>query len=532
MTRPRAKQTDELEQLERQLKLARYITKTRRSRDDLLAFTELSMPHPEDPDDVQRSRYVAAMHHRLIARALEKVESGEWTRLIITMPPRHGKTELATKRFPPWFVGRDPYRHIIVASYADDLAQEFGREVREIMRAPFYKQVFPEAVLRKGSASADRLQTTAGGILVFTGRKGGLTGKGADLLLIDDPVKDREEADSQAMRNKMWSWFSDVAMSRLMNTSARVVIIMTRWHEDDIVGRLTDPENVCYNADEASKWKILKLPALAEDNDPLGRAPGEALWEERISRVFLEGQRKLNPRGFEALYQGNPVPDDGDFFKAEWINQNTYKPDELPRNLRYYIASDHAVSEAQERDATCMLVVGVDTRGIIWLVDCWWERKTSDVVAEAMLELGSRWKPLAWWAERGHISKSIGPFLRRRMMEEGKYFALHEVVPVADKQTRAQAIQGRMAMGMVKFPAFAPWFGRAYQELVKFPAAKHDDFVDALAHIGRGLDRIVPASSVLPPGSGQTGPKPGTLAWVKQSARDMARIRRIRARGM
>jgi predicted phage terminase large subunit-like protein len=351
-------------------------------------------------------------------------------------------------------------------------------------------------------------------------------------LLIDDPVKDSDEANSPTLRRKTWEWFTQTAMSRQMTDAARVVIIMTRWHEDDIVGRITDPDNICYNASEAAKWKILKLPALAEDNDPLKRPVGEALWPERISRKFLEGQRALDPRGFEALYQGNPAPEDGEFFKAAWIRENTYKPDELPRNLRYYVASDHAVSTAEERDATCMVVAGVDADGTIWILpECWWRRAQTDAVVDGMLEIGGRMKPLIWWAEKGHISKSIGPFLRKRMQETNTYFRIEEVTPVADKMTRAQAIQGRMSMGRVKFPAFAPWYEKALNELVKFPAAKHDDFVDALAHLGQGLARIIGASNA----NVQTTrpePKEGTLAWVKRSARALMRDEQIRKRGM
>lgn len=522
----------ELEQLQLQYRQVLMLRQAKVARDSLIDFTMMSMPHPEDPDDVTRSRYTPATHHHLIARALEKVESGEWARLIITMPPRHGKTELATKRFPAWFVGRDPYRYVIAATYADDFAQEIGAEVRDVFRAPFYQRVFPGVELKPGAQSMDRLQTTSGGILAFVGRKGRLTGRGGDLLLVDDPIKDREEADSPTIRNKTWHWFTDTLMSRQMTDAARVVVIMTRWHEDDIVGRLTDPDNHFYNAEEAAKWKILKLPALAEENDPLGRKPGDALWPERISVNFLEGQRRLNPRGFEALYQGNPAPDDGDFFRAEWIDNNTYKPAELPRHLRYYVASDHAVSTAQERDATVMLVCGVDKDGVIWLVDCWWRREQTDEVVDGMLELGARWKPIKWWAERGHISKSIGPFLRKRMREEKVFFSIEEVVPVADKQTRAQSIQGRMSMGMVKFPAHAPWFARARQELIKFPAAKHDDFVDALAHLGRGLDRVVGGGNDARRPTDDTMPKPGTLAWVKQSASEALRRQRVINRGM
>jgi predicted phage terminase large subunit-like protein len=524
---------DQLAALEGKLKVITRLARLKKARDSLIDFTVMSMPHPEDPGDADRSRYDPQMHHRLIARALEKVETGEWPRLIITMPPRHGKSELASKRFTAWFTGRDAYRSTILATYADDFAEEFGREVREIMKSPFFQQVFPGVKLRAGSAAADRLQTTAGGIMAFVGRKGRLTGRGADLLLVDDPVKDREEADSPSIRNKIWSWFTDTAMSRLMTDAARVVVIMTRWHEDDIVGRLTDPENIHYNADEAAKWKILKLPALAEENDPLGRKPGEALWPMRISREFLEGQRRLNPRGFEALYQGNPAPDDGDFFKAAWIDDHVYKPAELPRNLRYYIGSDHAVSTAQNRDATCMLVAGVDSAGTIWLVDCWWRREQTDTVVDGMMSLGGSWKPLIWWAERGHISKSIGPFLRKRQMESGTWFRVEEVTPVADKQTRAQSIQGRMAMGKVRFPAHAPWFARARGELIKFPAAKHDDFVDALALLGLGLARIVGAGSEnMATDKADKLPKEGTLAWVKQSASYLLRQSKAERRGM
>lgn len=522
------------ESMQRKLMAAGRLLRTKKARESLIDFTVMSMPDPSDPDNPDLSRYKPAMHHELIGRSLEKVETGEWPRLIITMPPRHGKSELATKRFPAWFTGRDPYRSTIVATYADDFAEEFGREVREIMRSPLYGQVFPGIKLRSGSAAADRLQMDAGGILAFVGRKGRLTGRGADLLLIDDPIKDREEADSPAIRNKVWGWFTDVAMSRLMTDAARVVIIMTRWHEDDIVGRLTDPDNQSYNADEAAKWRVLKLPALAEENDPLGREPGAALWPSRISREFLEGQRNLNPRGFEALYQGNPAPDDGDYFRKSWIDDNLYKPDELPHNLRVYVASDHAVSTEQNRDATCLLAAGVDSSGVIWILpDCWWRREKTDDVVDGMLDMGGRLKPLIWWAEKGHISKSIGPFLRKRMMETQTYFRLEEVTPVANKETRAQSIQGRMAMGMVKFPGFAPWWGRAEQEIVKFPSAKHDDFVDALALLGLGLSRIVGASDATMETDKQDERfRVGSIAWVKHSTRRITRRNKINSRGM
>lgn len=508
--------SDETEDMKSQVQAAERLLRLRRAKNSLLDFTKFTMPDPENPDNHEASRYTPAKHHEVIAAALEEVEKGKIHRLIITMPPRHGKSELASRRFPAWFMGKDPYRQLIFATYNAEFAQDFGRSVRETMRMPVFQQVFPGAKLKVGSAAAGRIQTDEGGLAVFVGTGGSLTGRGADLLVIDDPIKDREEADSKSFRDKQWSWFTEVAMTRLM-PGGRVVIIMTRWHEDDLIGRLTDPKNPCFNAEEAEFWKVLALPAIAGDNDPLKRKPGEALWPTQFSIETLEQIRRLNPRGFAALYQGSPTPEDGDYFKREWFK--TYSPSELPPpdKLRIYAASDHAVSTAQDADKTCLMLVGLDEDENIWVLpDCWWRRARTDAVCDGMLDLMQRHKPSMWWAERGHISKAIGPFLRKRMQERNIYCAIDEVVPAKDKQTRAQAIRGRMAMGKVYFPRFAAWWPDAQAEMLKFPQARHDDFVDTLAHIGMGLSLQVGASPEKPKIS---GPKTGTIAWIKASAK-------------
>lgn len=522
------KKAAELAALATQNKAASRMLRLRRAKDSLISFTRLMMPDPTDPDDTELSRYKPVRHHEIIAAALEEVEAGRMLRLIITMPPRAGKTELCSKKFVPWLLGRDSYRHVIFATYNEEFARDIGKEVRDTMRTAAYGQVFPLCSLRAGSAAADRVQTREGGIASFVGKGGSITGRGADILLIDDPVKDREEADSKAQREKLWAWFTQVAMTRLMDCGSAVVLVMTRWHEDDIIGRLTDPTNEAYNAEEAAKWKILALPAIAVDGDPMGRIKGEPLWPERFSLDFLHAARRLDPKGFAALYQGNPSPDDGDFFKKEWLH--TYGASDLPKNLRHYCASDHAVSTAENRDATCLLPVGLDEEGTVWVLpDVWWRRAKTDDVVDAMLDMMERNRPLMWWAENGHISKSIGPFLRKRMLERNIFCAIDEVTPAKDKQTRAQSIQGRMAMGRVRFPRFAPWWGDASGELLKFPSARHDDFVDALSWIGLGLAKSVAASRVSAPK--QTGPRTGTLAWVKSASRNEEKQRRSRQHG-
>lgn len=490
---------------------------------DLIDFTCLMMPDPSDPDNADLSRYMPVTHHKCIAAALQEVEKGNMLRLIITMPPRAGKSELASKKFIPWLLGRDPYRHVIFATYNETFAEDTGRAVRDVMKTNLYRQAFPGCALRAGSAAADRIQTNEGGIAAFVGVGGSITGRGADFLLIDDPIKDREQADSPTERNKQWAWFTEVAMTRLMTAGSRVVIIMTRWHEDDLIGRLTDPSNPCYNRDEAKSWKILALPAIAEENDPLGRAIGESIWPERFPVEFLSNARRLNPRGFSALYQGRPTPDDGEFFKKEYLR--TYQAHELPKNLRIYCASDHAVSARQDRDPTVLMPVGVDENGVIWVLpDVWWRREQTDKVVDAMLAMMQRHKPLFWWAENGHISKAIGPFLRKRMIESSIYCSIVEMTPVKDKLTRAQSIQAMASLGRVRFPAFAPWWGQAEQELMKFPAARHDDFVDTLAWIGLGLNlqHNAPAPISIAPKF-----KTGSFAWMKQQTKDEEIAKRL-----
>jgi len=513
----------EIAEMEQQLQAAERLLRTKQAKQSLIKFTEMTMPDPEDPDNVDKSRYQPVRHHETICAALEEVEKGTYQRLIISMPPRHGKSELASRRFPAWFLGKDPYRQVIFATYNADLAMDFGRSVREIMRQPAYRQVFPGCKLRVGSQSSDRIQTEEGGVANFVGVGGALTGRGADLLVIDDPIKDREDADSKRERDKLWEWFTQVAMSRLM-AGARVVIIMTRWHEDDLVGRLTDPKNPCYTSDTAEQWRVLSLPAIADHDDPMGRKPGEALWPERYGLDFLNEIKRLNARGFSALYQGKPTPDDGDFFRREWLKG--YLPQELPTNLRIYVASDHAVSMSQQADRTCLLPVGVDENDDIWILpDVWWRKAETDDVVEGMIDIMERLKPSLWWAEKGHISKSIGPFLRKIQQERGVYTVVEEVTPAKDKQTRAQAIRGRMAMGKVHFPRFASWWGDAENELLKFPQSRHDDFVDALAHIGMGLARQIGASTVSH--KEPDLPRSGTLAWVKMAYKHEEQQRKL-----
>lgn len=549
MTKASAKVDPAAIELERRLAAAQRMRRVMGARDNLLEFATLAMPDPEAPDDPNRTRFEVAPHHRLIAQALRRVRDGSISRLAISMPPRHGKSELATRLFPAWCIGANPYWQIILAGATAEFAkEEFGRKIRGVMQTPMYQQVFPGAGLRGGSKAVDALTTKEGGNVKSIGKGGQVVGRGADLFVIDDPYSGREEANSPVERKKVRSWFSSDVISRMM-PGGRIVVIHQRWHEDDLIGWLTDPNHPEHNPRVSGKWTHLYLPAIIEDpklaelmgvelavpEDPehrliFGDRPMRPLWPERYGLEFFSEVKSQDPQAFSALYMGNPTPDDGEFFKREKIVPNMYRADEQPRSLRYYAASDHATSEDQRNDATCLIVIGVDEHDTIWVVDSWWKRKETDDVVDAMVDFMRRYPIITWWAEKGHISKSIGPFLRKRMLEERTFTNVVEVTPAKDKMTRAQAIQGRMSMGKVRFPMHAPWMQAALDEMLKFPFGRHDDFVDAMAHIGLGLATQARAAGPAKPKN--TMPKTGTLAWVKFSSKQLALQRAARRGGL
>lgn len=507
------------------LKVAHRLLKMKQAHDDLISYAEFTMPHPSDPSDARLSRYDPQYFHRALAAALQEVEAGRIPRLIITFPPRHGKTELASRRFLAWCAGRNPYNSYIFGTYNQEFADDGGRAVREIMQGPAHAQVFPSVTLKTRSAASDRMQTEQGGNLFFVGRGGSVTGRGGHGIVIDDPIKNSEEADSATIREQLWSWFNNDIASRLMDDKGWIIIIQTRWHEDDLVGRLTDPKNPCYNEEEAKQWKIINIPAIAGEDDVLGRAPGDPLWPGRFGIEYLMAFKRRNPRGFNALYQQTPTPDDGEFFKADHLVE--YLPDERPAldRMRIYMSSDHAVATKQENDRTCIVVVGVDDHDNIWVLDCWWKRAKTDEVVEKLIDMIQKWKPLRWWAEDDHITKSIGPFLKKRMRERKVYMGHSKIQTYADKLKKAQALQGRMAMGMVLFPRKAAWYQDAREELLKFPRARHDDFVDALSGIGRGLGVLFgPSKAKVEKPANDVG----TFGWIKRASKEAERARKIR----
>jgi predicted phage terminase large subunit-like protein len=519
--------------IERQLQATERLIAIQRARDHLLPFIQFTMPSTEAPDDASRSRYVVTPQARLLCEVMEKVARGELLRVAISIGPQLGKSEVVSRRFPAWFMGKYPFRNWMQGTYSQDFAEDFGGDVREIMQSEAYRQVFPDFSLRKGSKAKDELKTGVGGRMAFLGRGGAGTGKPADIFIIDDPIKDDSEAQSPTIRKATWAWFNKVVYTRCHKFSA-IVIVHTRWHEDDLIGRLCDPKHPEHDPEISKEWVYINIPSVVKDPalakalgltlevptdyrviDQFGDEPMAALWEDRKSLVFLGSARRLDKRGFEALYQGRPTPDDGDYFRrADLIG---YAPHELPRKLRWYAASDHALTEDAENDANCVGAFGIDENDEVWIPpEIFWERVETDKLVDEMIAIMKHRKPQLWFAADEQISKGFGPFLRKAQKKHKAYTTIVPIVESSDIRLRARSVQGMTRLHMVHFPKFAPWWLDAEHELLKFPNGAHDDFVAFLALIGLGLDLEIKAPSEVKKEGNVY--KVGTLAWVKYAA--------------
>jgi len=440
-------------------------------------------------------------------------------------------------------MGNDPMAPFIMATYNETRAGEVGDEILAVMKSAAYRQVFPKVQLDPSSKSKTFMRTTLGGKIALTGLGGTITGRAAKYFFIDDPIKDDEEAQSDTHREKLWNKFFSVAYSRGGNKTA-IIVLHTRWHEDDLLGRLCDeehPERKGRFRGISKHWEYINLPGVVTDPkmaedlgltlqkpvapvvvEQFGDKPMAALWSREKNLDHFAQWRQGDSRTFDALVMGKPSPDEGVYFLEDWLVE--YDPHELPLpdDLRVFGASDHAVSTKQGRDYTCLGCIGVGEDDTIWILPSLvWERMETDKTVDELLHQFKANKPQLWWMEDELISKSFGPFLKQRMMEDKVYTTLSPVRPAKDKSTRARAIQGRMAMKKVRFPRSAPWWGRAKEQLLRFPNAANDDFVDWLAHIGQGLLRLHgPSNSTENDNSNVVSV--GSIEWIMRSARKKA----------
>jgi len=429
-----------------------------------------------------------AAHHRLLIEKLTAVADGRLKNLAVFMPPGSAKSTYTSILFVAWYLARFPANSVIAASHTVELAEKWGRRIRNLINehgATLGLELSPD------SQAAGRWALKSGGAYHAAGVGSAIVGFRADGAVIDDPVRSREDADSKIMRDKTWEWYQSDLVTRLKPGGYKI-LIQTRWHEDDLAGRiLAEAERT------GETWEILSLPAEAKENDPLGRAPGQMLWADDdaygYARLLEREKNSQPPRNWAALYQQSPVPDAGNYFEENWLKPYT----QLPEGMHVYGASDFAVTQ-DGGDYTVHVVVGIDDANRMYVLDLWRKRCSAEQWIESWCDLVLRWKPLEWGFEAGQIKSSVGPFLERRARERRAYVASKTFPSKHDKSVRAQSIRGRMAMEGLYVPTHAPWFTDFLLEILSFPAGKHDDQVDALSLIGQMLTHITRPQAVQP----------------------------------
>lgn len=420
---------------------------------------------------ISGGRWKRAPHLQVLSDALVDAAMGRRRRLIVSMPPRHGKSEMASKHAPAWFLEVFPHRRVLLASYEATIAAQFGRAARDlVIDAARLKPDTSRARVRSDVSAADDWGTTQRGGMATAGVGGPLTGKGADLLIIDDPIKNAEEAASPTMREKVWNWWKTTARTRLEPGSAAVVV-MTRWHEDDLAGRLLEQAK-----EGGDQWDVIGFPAIAEGNDVLGRSEGEALWPERYSAEdFAQTKITVGPMVWASLYQQRPAALEGALFKREWWR--TWR--ELPAKFDRVIQSwDLAFKGGQRNDFVVGQVWGLRS-GEAFLLDQVRGRMAFPATLEAVKALSAKW-PRA--TTKLVEDKANGPALIDTLRD--KVPGLVPVEPAGDKVARASAISGFVEAGNVYLPEPSPdrpWVGDLVAELASFPSGANDDQVDALS---------------------------------------------------
>lgn len=484
---------------------------SRRNLADFSCLVDIPTVPLTDADDEDRFSVMRlgqlVAHHRLLLEKLQGIESGAIPNLMALMPPGSAKSTYVDVVFVPWFMARKPRRNVILASYASDIAKKQGRRARQLIQSRSFSNLMPGITLKDDQKAADEWALSNGSEYMSGGLLSGLTGNRGALGIVDDPIKGREAAESEVIRNKVWDTYIDDFCSRLIPGSPQVMIL-TRWHEDDPAGRILpegwDGESDVFAGRDGRTWHVLCLPAVADRNDdPLGRKIGETLWPEWFSHEHW-APFKRNRRTWHSLYQQKPTNEEGTFFRREWFRR--YTPEQLPKQLHKYLSSDHAPAGEDDSNFSCVRVWGIDPTGDLYMLDGFRHQDTMDKTAERVvgdksegkIGLLQKHKPVfAWFPEDDNNWKSVSGFVKKAMREQGQYCVVAPISPNgADKAVKAQSFQAMASMGRVWLPV-GPEGDDVLDQYLKFPGGKNDDEVDTAGVIGRAIDHAHPA--LVPP---------------------------------
>ena len=476
---------------------AKYLLTLRNAQDGFLGFVNLMSPDWELP----------GFQLELID-ALDRLEKGTLgcNNLLITMPPRHAKSTFATILFPAYFIAQNPARAVMSSSYNSQLAVDFGRQVKSIVEEKKLTQAFPDFSLRMDSRAADVWRTEMGGAYFGVGVGGTTSGRPANLLIIDDPIKSREDAESMTLRNKTWNYYTSALTTRLQpeqgGTPPKQIVILTRWHPDDLAGRLMATEDW-----EEGLWKHINFPAIKEERAKNKVMRHElpvthkdyateevtwnmhakkrmvkgidkvALWPERFPVDELERRQRLNPREFASLYQQQPYIEGGNLLKQEWWQ--FYPEDLKPENFPVIVIGvDTAFKKTESADYSAAVVAGLDRTGDIYIIDIVRNKWDFPELKQRLIRLNNQWRGKglrAIYVEDKASGQSVVQELKR---ESGMSIIPYKVVH--DKVSRVNAILPLIEGGRIFIPDSAPWLDSFIDETAAFPNGMHDDQVDAM----------------------------------------------------
>lgn len=533
MERVYAKDSDTV----RRQKAAAELARRKRAVQSLYTFgMSIDIPNvigeaPQPDETICPAEYLYALHHRVIIGAIERTINRPFGRLLIQAPPGSAKSTYASVVLPPYVMGRREKFKFILASYASELAWKQSKRAMQIVEQENYKQLaWPyEGALDFRTSAAANWELNNGSECVAAGLRAGITGNRADGWVIDDPVAGQQEADSPTDRKSVWDAYKGDLLTRV-KPEAWGILIMTRWHEDDLAGRIL-PEN--YKGEsgviigrDGLEWEVLNIPAKAEHaDDPLGRERGAYLWPEYFPpkhwHMFENATGQDAQRVWSSLYQQRPTPAGAGMFKKEMFNW--YDKGELPPRLAFTGAGDYAVTKGGG-DFTELGVVGLDENSSMWFVDWWYGQESSDVWIEHTLDMACRWNVYNWYNEGGVIDKSTRPTFNKRMRERqkevnsgkrgGRQFVNIVSLPsMQDKTAKLKPFEARAGAGTVWMPRWQPWAHRLVDMLCSFPAGRHDDGPDVCGLLGRAIDKMPIGAA--PPPERPPGLQPFTAAWLE-----------------
>lgn len=442
------------------------------SKEEMLAFQSLAKNDLIDFSIYTDKKYTPTWLHEKIAEKLMAVERGEIKRLMIFVPPRHGKSELSSIKFPAWFLGKHPEKEVITASYSAELAEEFGYKTRNLVASPEYADIF-RTELRSDSKSKAKWHTNNKGSYTAVGVGGAITGKGADLVSIDDPFKNRKEAESKTIRDAVFNWYTSTLYTRL-EKGGSIVLTLTRWHKDDLAGRLLKAME-----EGGEQWEVIIFPAIAIQDEEF-RKEGEALWPEKYDLEALQNiKQTIGLYDWNALYQQTPVASETQEFKEEFWQYRTMD-EVLALNTYRTLTIDTAISQRAAADFTGLTLNFTD-RENKWSIKSWKEKISPLELIDLMFNLHEQYRLDKIGIEETIYLQAIQPFLEEEMRRRNRF------LPIVPLKHNGEQKESRIRGLLPRYESHSIYHITGMckdleEEEISFPKGVHDDVLDSLAY--------------------------------------------------